>query len=159
VIRRALRLGLWVALAAGVAYLLSRLMRPEPPPSTLELGDRGGSLGRSPDAWPPLEAPEPTLSPVQVPDPETGPVAGTTEPGLITVGAEPFHTPPEDQRVSLSAAPAAKAAPVRKAAKKKAAAKKPAPAKKAAPKKAAPAKKAAKHNVAKKQPPPSPPTG
>ena len=56
VLRRTLRLGLWLALLAGIGFAVAKLLRGRPSSSTIDLGSRGGSLGSSPDAWPPLDA-------------------------------------------------------------------------------------------------------
>ncbi len=133
------RLGFRLGLLAGLGYALARILQSRQSPATLDLGDRGSSLGPTPGNWPPLEAPTITPTPIEVPGPgvEPLPPAAGEEPGLVLIDDE--------------ASPAPVAAPV----EKKVAPKKAAPRKKAAAKKAGGEKKAAAvKKAAKKTPPP-----
>jgi hypothetical protein len=73
-IRRSFRIGLWLGLLAGVAFALSKILRPKSESSAIiDLGSPGGSLGPTPKAWLPLEAAIPTPEPIQIPEPEPEP--------------------------------------------------------------------------------------
>ncbi len=68
-IRRTLRGGLWLGLLVGLGFLVAKLLRTRSSSATIDLGSPGGSLGPTPEAWPPLQAPAATPSPVQIPEP------------------------------------------------------------------------------------------
>ena len=109
-IRRTLRGGLWLGLLVGLGFLVAKLLRTRSSSATIDLGSPGGSLGPTPEAWPPLQAPAATPSPIQIPEPAVGMIA-TDEPGLVVIGDEPMQTPPEARRTTLSALPSEAAAP------------------------------------------------
>jgi hypothetical protein len=114
VIRRTLRLGLWLGLLVGIGFAVAKLLRPRSSPATIDLGSPGGSLGPTPEAWPPLQSPAATPAPIQIPEPAVEPIP-TDEPGLVLIGDEPLQTPPEAKRGTLSKLPDAAAPSKRKA--------------------------------------------
>jgi hypothetical protein len=97
---------LWLGLLIGLGFLVARLLRTRSSSATIDLGSPGGSLGPTPEAWPPLQAPAATPTPVQIPEPAVESIA-TDEPGLVVIGDEPLQTPPEAKRTTLSRQPSA----------------------------------------------------
>ena len=118
VLRRSFRFGLWLGLLVAVGFAVAKVLRPRSSPATIDLGSRGGSLGSTPDAWPPLEAAAPTPAPIQIPEPDIEPLP-TDEPGLVVIGDEPMQTPPDQRRTTLSALPTTKPAEQTKPARAK----------------------------------------
>ena len=118
-IRRTLRGGLWLGLLVGLVLVVAKLLRTRSSSATIDLGSPGGSLGPTPEAWPPLQSPAATPSPVQIPEPDLEPIP-TEAPGLVIIGDEPLQTPPEARRSTLSRLPATErpAKPAEPAAKK-----------------------------------------
>jgi hypothetical protein len=108
VIRRTFRLGLWLGLLVGIAFAVAKLLRPRSSRATIDLGSPGGSLGPTPEAWPPLQAPAATPAPIQIPEPAVEPIR-TAEPGLLLIGNEPMQTPLGEKRGTLSKLPDAPA--------------------------------------------------
>jgi hypothetical protein len=104
VIRRTFRLGLWLGLLVGIGFAVAKLLRPRSSPSTIDLGSPGGSLGPTPEAWPPLQAPAATPAPIQIPDPAVEPIQ-TAEPGFLLIGDEPMQIPLGEKRGTLSKLP------------------------------------------------------
>ncbi len=104
VIRRTFRLGLWLGLLVGIAFAVSKLLRPRSSPATIDLGSPGGSLGPTPEAWPPLQAAAATPTPIQIPEPTVEPIP-SAEPGLVLIGDEPMQTPLGEKRGTLSKLP------------------------------------------------------
>lgn len=121
-IRRSFRIGLWVGLLTGIGVALAKIFRPRQEHSAVI--DLGSTTSSGAHAWPPLEAAVATPTPVPVPEPDVEPTVSVEEPGLVTIGDEPFE----------ETEPAAAPAPPEPAQVEKPAAKKPAE-KKAAPKK------------------------
>ena len=56
-IRRTLRGGLWLGLLVGLVLVVAKLLRTRSSSATIDLGSPGGSLGPTPEAWPPLQTP------------------------------------------------------------------------------------------------------
>jgi micrococcal nuclease len=66
-IRRSFRIGLWLGLLAGIAFALSKILRPKAESSAIiDLGSPGASLGPTPE---PIQIPEPEPAPAPTPAP------------------------------------------------------------------------------------------
>jgi hypothetical protein len=110
-IRRSFRIGLWLGLIAGVGFAAMKLFRPKPSSSSvLDLGTREAApvapRTAAADSWEPLEVPVATPTPVETPEPDSGPVVPAAEPGLVLIGDEPIQEPIEPEPAAAAPVPA-----------------------------------------------------